>query len=167
MKRENPTQSKKRTVTAGWSAILSVAVVALLSGSALGALTSVTPSNQFGDPFGGDDFLGSFGEDFPIIGGDDTPIDDGFDYRAHSDVPDLPDSDGDAKENILFIGGSFPEPAWYPQDSGLEFENIFAPLTGFEDHVAPSLVTPSPVPSPGGIGVLGVLATVVAARRRR
>lgn len=167
MKREIPALTQKNTVAKGWSAILSVAVVALFAGSAFGALASTTPISKYGDPFGGDEILKGFEDDFPIIGGDDTPIDDGFDYRAHSDVPDLPDSDGDSQENILFIGGSYPEPSWYPQDSGLDFQTIFAPLTGFEDHVAPSLVTPSPVPAPGGIGVLGVLATVVAARRRR
>lgn len=167
MKREKLSQNQMGAGPARWSTLLTIAAVALLAGSASGALTSVTPNNNFGDPFGGEEFLKDFDGDLPIVGDDGTPTDGGYDYRAHSDVPDLPDGDGESQENVLYIGGDYPEPSWYPEDSNLDFESAFAPSSGFEDHIAPSLVTPSPVPSPGGIGVLGVLATVVAARRRR
>jgi hypothetical protein len=145
-----------------------VTALAIFAGSASGAISSKSGANKFDDPFTDPDGFKPDPAELPILGDEDGLPGPGPDYRAHSDVPDLPDStdDPDSESNALFLGDPDPTPAWYPQDPELGFETAFADLDTVSGRELP-VIAPSAVPAPGGIGVLTLLAITAAARRRR
>ncbi len=145
----------------------SAVALALIAAPAFGAMhTSATTPNGFGDL--NDGFLGGSGlDDLPIVDEGNTPPNEiPPDIRAHSDVPDLPDSGGNPDENAAILNGT-PNglPSWYFDDHRPAVEPVFT-VPGLEDGQAYGVVS-SPVPAPGTLGALGVLAAATGIRRRR
>ena len=185
MTNQRTTKPKKTTVIA----VALIASCVAASGALAGAFT---PNDSRAGGFL--DWKDTIGPDVApgLPGGfevDDNGEDDPGAPRAHSDVPDLPDSGGDPGENSATAGGpetstagnGLFEPAEVPGLKDIIFEGdsfvvalkdfsqplpsndaSYASQTGMP-QIAPAFAT---IPSPAG-GVLFALAGAGLARRRR